>query len=1101
MLMPNTLLHQRYCIRQLIGQGGMGAVYQATDLHSGHQVALKHVAKTGRRVRALMNREAQLLASLRHPVLPRVHDFFSTSAGHFLVMDFVAGDDLATLIQRTRAPIALSEALGWADQLLDALEHMHTRQPPIVHRDIKPRNLKITPERQIMLLDFGLARSLSRSAAFGESVFGYTLAYAPPEQVRGEATDARSDLYALAATLYDLLTGQPPPDVLQRAAAVLSQLPDPLHPAHGLNPDVPLALAGLLQSALAISPAQRPPSAAAFRLALHAAADTQATAHTHIPAKPAALPKVPHNLPAPTTPLIGRARELAQLAELLHRPDVRLVSLTGTAGVGKTRLCLQAAEQVLAEFPDGIFLVQLAPIGDQSLLAPTIAATLGLRERAGQPLAETLKAHLRDKRLLLLLDNTEQILPSMVLAAELLAAAPSLKIVATSREVLRLRGEHEFAVQPLELPMLAFSQPLDQLRQVGAVELLLYYAQAAKREFALTAANAPLVAELCARLDGLPLALELAAARLRTLEPGELLAQLTRRLDLLVDGPRDLPARQQALRSAIAWSCDLLGDDERELFCCLGCFVGGLEPAAAEAVRFGPAMPPPNTQNEAPTVLAGLSALLSKNLIRPSVATEGVVRYTMLESIRAYAYEQLAASGWQEQALQRHAMYFLIQAERGAAGFAGPLQTAWLDTLERDHDNLRAALDYAQLSGQYDLALRIAAALGPFWLARGFLSEGRQRLRSALVPGGSVSARAKAHAQLGILSYNQSDLASAQEQHMLSLELYRSLDDRAGIAWALHQLGRIQREYAPAQVYLAESMALFRALGDQAGIAATLNELGGFERWAGAYESARNNHHESLAIYRQLGDVIGVAQSLRMLGSLADTLGQLDTAYQHFAESVAQSKAINDRHGWAWSLHHVSKILALQGARERARLSFAESRTLLREMGDQCGVAWSLHDQGRIELHRQPDLARTLLAESLARFRSLGDGWGIAWSLTILGKLLTSSAPEGARDYLAESVELHRQAGSQNGLVITLEGFARLAAAQAQPERAVRLYASAAAIRSATAAALPAAELQADQQQRAELHSLMGAPVYEASWARGYADTIEQAIECALEQL
>lgn len=683
MLTPNVVIQERYCIRQLIGQGGMGAVYQATDLHANRLVALKHVAKTGRHVRALVDREARLLASLRHPALPRVHDFFSTPAGQFLIMDYIAGDDLATLLQRTSGPIALAEVLGWADRLLDALEHMHTRQPPVLHRDIKPRNLKVTPERQIMLLDFGLARSLGSSSAFGESIVGYTLAYAPPEQIRGEGTDARSDLYALAATLYDLLTGQPFPDVLQRAAAVLCQLPDPLRSAHLLNPEVSPALAGLLQSALAISPAQRPPSATAFRLALHAAADTQATTFSHMPAGPAGLPTVAHNLPAQTTPLIGREHEATQLTEMLRRPDVRLVSLTGTAGVGKTRLSVEVAARLLAEFSDGVVLVQLAPISDQALLAPTIAAAFGLHERASQPLAETLKAHLRDKHMLLLLDNVEQILPATVFAAELLAASPRLKIVATSREVMRLRGEHEFVVPPLDLPSPALPQSLDSLRQVGAVELFVYYAQAARREFALTAVNAPLIAEICARLDGLPLALELAGAQLRTLDLIDLLAQLGRRLDLLADGPRDLPARQQALRSAIAWSYALLSDDEREVFCCLGSFVGGWTPAAAAALRSDSSEASLIDHNAERAMLAVLSRLLVKNLLQQSAPAENSARFTMLESIRAYACEQLAASGQREQVLQRHAMYFLGQAERGAANYAGPRQTIWLDVNHR----------------------------------------------------------------------------------------------------------------------------------------------------------------------------------------------------------------------------------------------------------------------------------------------------------------------------------------------------------------------------------------------------------------------------------
>jgi predicted ATPase len=1139
----DTLLRTYYRIERRVGQGAMSAVYQALDLRDGDRVAIKHVPAGDERSSSALDREARLLARLRHPIMPRVREYFADQNGWYLVMDFVPGDDLAALVQRegARPP---ADVLRWADQLLDGLEYLHTRRPPVIHRDIKPRNLKLTAAGDIVLLDFGLSKGASGTPADDASVFGYTLAYAPLEQIRGQGTSPRSDLYALAATLYDLLTGAPPPSAVQRAAALLEQLPDPLRQAHTLNPHVAPSLSAVLHSALAINPAQRPASAVALRMALHSAGDPQATVVETSPAVVVSARRNRlHNLPAQPTPLVGRGEQLAALGALLRRPDVRLISLTGPAGIGKTRLALQAAEHRLPEYADGVFFVPLAAISDSSLVAPTIAAALGIKERAGQPLAETLQSYLREKELLLLLDNFEQILDAALLVADLLAAAPRLTIVVTTREILRLRGEYDLPVPPLALPPQepenqeprTENQPesivrrpwlvaeYDQLRTMddgqltvelthyGAIELFVRCAQAARLEFTLTAANAHAVVAICRRLDGLPLAIELAAARIRALTPAELLSRLERRLDLLTEGPRDLPTRQQTLRGAISWSYDLLNAAERSLFAQLGMFVGGWSVEAAEAVTdfgltildFRMRADPGAIENPKSKIVHVLDGLADKSLLHREEGLSGTQRFDMLESIREYALEQLAASGQHEYMRQRHAEYFLALAEQAAPELRGSEQARWLDVLEAEHDNMRAGHSWVVERGQAELALRLGAALGPFWELRGYLNEGRARLTAALALGGAPShlLHAQALNRLGNLCYVQSDLQDARSAYAQSLAISREMGNQAGTAWALFHLGRAQREYAPAQAYLSEGLALFRALDDRAGIAAALNELGGFERWRGAYATAHAYHQESLALYRELGDQVGYGSSLYQLASIAQSQGDLDSARLYYGESMELFEQLGARGDWAWALQNVGATAAHQGDFAAAEAAFAESTAAFYALGDQSGIAWSCYNRGFAALNRGDAAAYALLSEGLALFRAVDDTWGVSWSLTMLGAAaITRGVLDRARDWLQEGLTLHQQVVSTRGIIYSIEGFAQLAAACEQAERAARLFGAAEVLRAQIAATLYPAERPAYDRRIAAIRTRLGEMAFAAAWAAGRAMSLDQAIATTQEQ-
>lgn len=489
------------------------------------------------------------------------------------------------------------------------------------------------------------------------------------------------------------------------------------------------------------------------------------------------------NLPTPSTPLVGRDAERAAVAARLRHADVRLLTLTGAGGVGKTRLALAVAGDLLERFEDGVFFLDLSPTADPDLVPSMIARVLEVGEAGRRPLIERLVEHLGERSLLLVLDNAEQVLGAAPLVAGLLAACPRLKVLVTSRAALRLSGEHEHPVPPLQLPDPTDPPDPESLARCEAVALFVQRARAARPEFEITPANAPSVAELCARLDGLPLAIELAAARVKVLSPPALLARLGRRLCLLTGGARDLPARQQALRNTMDWCYDLLAPAEQVLFARLAVFVGGCTLEAAEAVAGA-------GDEAAPDVLDGLALLVDQSLLRQVEGPDGEPRFTMLETVREYAAERLEAGGDADVWRRRHADYYLALAEQAAPELVGPRQGAWLDRLEREHDNLRAALSWALERDEQTLGLRLVAALGHFWRVRGHLNEGQgwfERLLSRW-PDAPAHARAEALSAAGNLAHARDDYGRAA-YHEASRSLRRALEDARGAAQSLHTVG------------------------------------------------------------------------------------------------------------------------------------------------------------------------------------------------------------------------------------------------------------------------------------------------------------------------
>ena len=957
-----------YRIAGLLGQGGMGFVYEAEHAVLGRKAALKTllpelVDDSDFRTRFIA--ESQTVAALDHPSIIPIYDAGEADGVVYIAMRHVGGGDLHQLLES--GALDPERAVTILEQVAAGLDAAHASD--LVHRDVKPGNVLMESSGRVYLTDFGIAKRARSKGVTKTGFFVGTLDYAAPEQIRGESVGSPADVYAFGCLLFECLTGRKPFGRETDVAVMHAHLQDPPPVASETRPGLPAALNAVFEQALAKEEGARFGTCRelieAARACLGAA--TSVPAPTPSPATVATpVPSAASNLPTPPTPLIGRETELAGLLGLVARPDVRLVTLTGLGGTGKTRLVLEAAALLAPQLGQAFF-VDLAPISEPGIVGSTVAQVLGVEESAAEPV-EAIARRLGDSPTLLVLDNFEQVLPAATLVHELLAAVPGLTVLVTSQASLHVREEHEFPVPPLDLP--GGDAPL---ADAPAVRLFLERGQAVKPSFALDDENAEAVAAICHRLDGLPLALELAAARVKLLSPQAILSRLEKRLDLLTGGADDLPERQRTLRDAIEWSYNLLEPSEQTLLARLGVFAGGCSLELADAVT-GEGM----ALGES---FEALASLVDKSLVRQRDGAEGEPRFGLLETIREYALERLEQSGELEELRRRHAMRFLELVEAAEPELTRANQALWLDRLDEENDNIRAAITWAVAAGEVELALRLAGALVRFWSTRGLMREGRARLAEALAAPGSVepATLAKAHFAAGYAAVGEGDFLAARSDFERSLELAREATDERAEGAALAQL-------------------------------AWLASVGGEP------ERARELAEQSAELAERVDDKLTASGAATTLADLAAAAGDRDEAIALYERGLALRRALGDKRLVANSLVGHGRAQLLKGDYERARALLDEALVLARQVKDTWVISVALGNLGRVELcaDGDPRKARGLLAEALQLARDRNDRRGSAqWAQALAAACALERRPADASQLCACAEALRETTGAE----------------------------------------------------------------------------------------
>jgi predicted ATPase/serine/threonine protein kinase/DNA-binding CsgD family transcriptional regulator len=1063
-----------YRLTRLLDMGGFAEVYLGEHVYLNTQAAIKvlHARLTSEAMEDFLE-EARHLSHLVHPHIIRVLDFGVQDDTPFLVMDYAPHGSLRQRHPKG-TPVPLSSVVLYVRHVAAALQYAHDQK--LIHRDVKPENMLLGPNLEVLLSDFGIALLTPGPASLHVPEMVGTMAYMAPEQVRGKPIPA-SDQYALGVVVYEWLCGERPfaGSVSELFSQHLFVQPPPLHDK---IPEIPPAVETVVLRALAKDSQHRFEDVRAFATALEEASNAAASSNTlFVPvddpprAQPAAPPKellesastspFLNTPPFHLTPLVGREREVLAATHLIQRSEVRLLTVTGPGGVGKTRLALEVAADLQPLFPEGICFVALAPISDPDLVVPAIAQALGLKEGGEQSLFERTSAFLREKRLLLVLDNFEQVVAGAPRLSELLSICSQVKMLVTSRALLHIEGEYEFPLSPLALPDPKHLSDLENLSHSAAVTLLVQRAQALKPSFELTGENASTIAAICMRLDGLPLAIELAAARIKLLPPQALLTRLTRRLAVLTGGRQDAPARQQTLRNTIAWSYDLLTSREQQLFRRLSVFVGGCTLEAAETLC-------DIVGDATSSVLDEVASLLDKSLLMQIEHSNDEPRLMLLETIREYGLECLAANGEVEMIRDAHAAYYLRLVEQAEPYLYGVEQELWFGRLDREQGNIREALQWLMEQGEkkasrqtMDAALRMSGALWWYWFVRGHLSEGRKILEHAFAESKETPpmVRAKALSAIQLLAFSQNDLERVEVLAHESLALCREYDHKWGMAHALHLLGlvaNVKGDNRAAQSLIGESLALSREQGDTWSSAYALADLVNPVRTEGEYSRAHDLAQEALILFRKLEDKRGIAYGLRRLGEVQLAQGNTHDAHPLFDEALTMFKEVGDREDIARTLELLAEVYFFQG---------------------------------------DMTTARTLAEESVARFREIGSLRSSVNPTILLAKVNSVQGNHLAAYALYEELwQMGREMGARSLLVYCLIGFGEVAMAQEHITWAVRLWSAAEALLTTIGKLLYPVERRDFDHLISEVRTRLGEEAFAAAWLEGCSMTPEQAL-------
>jgi non-specific serine/threonine protein kinase len=941
-----------YVIERELGRGGMGVVFLARDTRLERRVAVKMlpapVADDRDRL-ARFRREALLLATLNHPNIAQIHDLEEQDGRQHLILEYVPGEGLDERLQR--GPLPSAEALELILQVARGIRAAH--EHGVIHRDLKPSNVRITAEGVAKLIDFGLAKSAaapeddgdraapredgppSGTGLSGAGTLLGTPAYMSPERVRGEPAGPAADLWAFGCLLYECLAGAPAfegrttPAVLDAIVhrdVDLGRLPGP----------VPVRIRRLLRRCLDREISSRPEGIDVVERELELALAEQAATTDRVAGAPEAAPVC--RLPRQASSFVGRERELRESMALLA--STSLLTLIGPGGCGKTRLALELAAGRASGAGEDVWLAELGSLADAAIVPATVAAALAIKEDTGRSPLESIIDRLRDRPALIVLDNCEHLLGACAEISEaLLRACPGLRIVATSRERLGLAGECVFQVPPLTLPDEAPDVDRRRAAASESVRLFVDRARAVDASFELNDENAAVVAGICRRLDGLPLAIELAAARARVLSVQQIAERLDDALRLLTDGsPTAARRRHRTLEAALDWSYDSLEDRERRMLRALSVFAGTwtLESVAAVCAP----------EQDEFDVLDLLTHLVDKSLVGVAEGPGAERRYRLLETTRQYARRRLSAAGEESVMRDRHLEHYLAVAEAAVGLRHGREEGRGLRRLEADHRDLLAALGWADGSRRRAVAgLRLAAELAWFWRQHGHFTVGRLALASALRRGGPAAPpalRARAMDGAAVLAWRQGDLAAALSLHVSALRLWRRAGDPRSLADSLNGLGNVayvQRRYGSARRLHERALAIRREQGDERGVSGSLTNLGNVAFEQGDYEEARSLHESALAMSRRMGNTAGVGSSLNNLGNVAIEAGDLEAARALHEQSLEIKRSLGDRWGIGASYVNLGHVARLAGDVRQALRMYADSLAVWRDLGDRLGIA------------------------------------------------------------------------------------------------------------------------------------------------------------------
>ncbi|HYW32209.1 MAG TPA: protein kinase [Gemmatimonas sp.] len=1127
-----------------VGIGGAGTVWLAEDSRrESGLVALKLLderwsmsgtEQNGPRVRFIA--EARMAARLDHPHIATVFDAGETTDGRlYLSMAFCEGGSLADRLQQEA--LLLRDALHVARQLASALSAVH--DAGIVHRDVKPANVLFDGAGGVRLSDFGIARTDDVGITRTGIVIG-TPAYLAPEQMRGERADPRSDLWALGVTLYEMLARRRPFDgesFVAVAQQVLLDAPAPLP----VTLDAPPALHILIDRLLAKDMADRFSSArdviaviddllrdtatsAVTGSGASSAFGAAAVGVSVATAADAAPDAAADEMRAPLTALIGRQKELAQCAALLQR--ARLVTLTGVGGTGKTRLALELARRVAAAFPEGVHFVSLAATPRAADVPAAVAESLGLHDGGSAGLDEQLARYFSPRRSLLVLDNFEHVLDAAIFVSGLLVAAPQLTVLVTSRAPLRLQGEQELPVPPLSLPETGATTSL-VVGDAESTRLFVQRARASRPDFAITDANASDIAAICRRLDGLPLAIELAAARVKLLQPRAILARLEQRFDLLRSDARDVDPRHRTLRDVIDWSYDLLSPDEGALFTELSVFAGGFSLDAAAEVAS------PELMASGADVLDLIASLADKSLVTRRDTNDATAagsddrggdrggdaghdpRFGMLETVREYGLARLATTAREHTVRSAHLAYFLRFAEECEQHLRGPDQTRWFDRLAGEYDNLRAALDFALLSNEAHTAARMAAALQRFWLTRGFLGEGKSRLETvdarieALVasepgsePGsepvsGSVplGIRATIKAALGLLTGVRSELRASLHHFEAAhdLNVQAGNDDAAAVSlthqgWLCYLLGDLDRSVSLSLRALEEH----ERAGNLLGIANANSNLGWVATTRGPLSHAERRFEVALGVHQQRRDLRAISYGLANVGGVRQQRADYTGAMTRYNDALALSASLGDR--MLSGVLHTRRALAMHESGGQADVAELGSSVIasLREIGHRWTLATSLAALG-VLLRDAGDLvrAREVTLESLALRRDMEDVTRASESEALLASIEHRlDAPDRARELFRHCLEEAFGRREAFTVLICLEGLALLSRDGGDDRMSVQISAGVTHQRRLLQMPLPTRYAARHDAAVSALEAKLGVAVFLDAWTAGERATL-----------